>query len=111
MDAYNSDEYDSYDFPASLGGPWFDEGGTSLAAPMFAGLVADADQSRVQAGLKPIGSVAALDLLYDVARDGNYSAGFNDITTGSSSISSTRKRAMIWQLASERRKPWRSSTR
>ncbi len=69
--------YDSYDFGAGSG--WFQVGGTSLAAPLFAGLVAIADQGRLLAGLGTLdGPTQTLPLLYAIP-----STDFHDITSGS----------------------------
>ena len=55
--------YDSYDFGSSA--PWAQYGGTSLAAPMFAAVMAIADQGRVQNSLLPLsGSSQTLPKLY-----------------------------------------------
>ena len=70
--------YDTTDYPPTS--PWSNNtGGTSLAAPMFAGLVADADQGRALAGLPSLdGSSQTLPRLY------NLPAGdINDIISGS----------------------------
>ena len=67
--------YDSWDFPTS---PWFQVGGTSLSAPMFAGLVAVADQGRTAAGLTGLdGANDTLPKLYAAS-----ALDFNDITSG-----------------------------
>ena len=69
--------YDSYDFGAT--DPWAVYGGTSLAAPMFAGVIAIADQGRVQNNLSRLdGASQTLPMLY-----GLKSADFHDITSGS----------------------------
>jgi subtilase family serine protease len=77
--------YDSYDFGAST--PWlgggYVEGGTSLACPMWAGLVAIADQGRVAEGLPSLASdsythAGTLTRLYQLP-----GADFHDVTTGS----------------------------
>ncbi|MGO9114213.1 MAG: autotransporter-associated beta strand repeat-containing protein [Thermoguttaceae bacterium] len=75
--------YDSYDFGTST--PWFDGyfGGTSLATPLWAGVVAVADQGRAVSGLGSLdGKTQTLPLLYQI--DSAAPASFNDITTGSS---------------------------
>ncbi len=70
--------YDSYDFGAST--PWIPgyEGGTSLACPMTAGLVALADQDRALNGLGSLdGRTGTLPNIYSIS--GN---DYHDITTG-----------------------------
>lgn len=76
--------YDSYDEGAST--PWAIVGGTSLASPMAAGLIAIANQGRVINGLSPLSTISnpsttsttdALALLYDSAK-----TNFHDITSG-----------------------------
>ncbi len=69
--------YDSYDNTGS--GPWQDMGGTSLAAPSWAALVAVADQGRVAEGGTTLdGATQTLPALYSAP-----SADFHDITIGS----------------------------
>ena len=70
--------YDPFDFGSAT--PWVQIGGTSLAAPLWAGMAAIADQGRVLAGGSPLGSTAMLTDLYNLA---NIAPGdFHDITTG-----------------------------
>ena len=60
--------YDSYDFGNSS--PWAEEGGTSLAAACWAGIIAIADQGRALAGFGSLdGATQTLPLLY--AASGN----------------------------------------
>jgi subtilisin-like proprotein convertase family protein len=67
--------YDSYDYPGS---PWITVGGTSLATPMWAGLIAIADQGRTLASLGSLdGQTQTLPMLYTVS-----AADFHDITSG-----------------------------
>jgi autotransporter-associated beta strand protein len=68
--------YDSYN--ASSGNGWFGGyGGTSLASPCFAGLVADADGIRAAAGNGTLdGATQTLPALYSLSND------FHDITSG-----------------------------
>jgi uncharacterized repeat protein (TIGR01451 family) len=77
--------YDSYG-----SGGWTDVGGTSVATPCWAGLMAIVNQARVAVGsptLNPYGNpTQALTLLYGLAgssKDYNPSGDFNDITSGS----------------------------
>jgi subtilase family serine protease len=70
--------YDPFDFGTAT--PWVQDGGTSLATPLWAGMAAIADQGRVLAGGKPLGSTAMLTDLYNLA---NVAPGdFHDITQG-----------------------------
>ena len=69
--------YDSYDFGTSS--PWSVIGGTSLATPMWAGLIAIADQARAQAGLPSLdGASQVLPRLYSLP-----AGDFHDVTSGS----------------------------
>ncbi|MGA2502265.1 MAG: S53 family peptidase, partial [Tepidisphaeraceae bacterium] len=68
--------YDSYDFPGS---PWAQYGGTSLAAPMCAGIIAIAAQGRAVASLPPLdGATQTLPAIYQQLT----SADLHDITSG-----------------------------
>ena len=76
--------YDSYDEGAST--PWITVGGTSLASPMFAGLIAIANQGRRINGLPVLKTASnpaatnntqALPLIYSAAQ-----SDFHDITSG-----------------------------
>ena len=73
---------DSYDEGASS--PWVQVGGTSLAAPMWAGLVAVADQARATEGLTPLTSNQTLTRLYQLP-----ASNYHDITSGSNGHSAT----------------------
>ena len=82
--AYDSDPntgfpvYDSYNNPVSA--PWGQWGGTSDAAPQWAGLIAIADQGRILAGKGSLdGATQTLPLLYSLP-----STDFHDITSGTS---------------------------
>ena len=71
--------YDSYDNGAAT--PWSEEGGTSLGTPVWAGLVALADQGRVAAGQSKLNSASSTELLsaiYSLPQD-----DFHDVTSGS----------------------------
>jgi hypothetical protein len=75
--------YDPYDLTGST--PWGQYGGTSLATPMFAGLVAIADQGRVSIGQTSLnGRTQTLPALYSLP-----SGDFHDITTGASDNGAT----------------------
>ena len=68
--------YDSYDFGATT--PWEAIGGTSLACPCWAGLIAIVNQERVAFGDSILdGPTQTLPLLYSLP-----SGDFHDITTG-----------------------------
>ncbi|HEY1684693.1 MAG TPA: SdrD B-like domain-containing protein [Tepidisphaeraceae bacterium] len=69
--------YDSYDFGAST--PWTVIGGTSLAAPLWAGLISIVDQGR---GTPLDGPTQTLPDIYNLYR--TKPGDFNDITEGSS---------------------------
>jgi autotransporter-associated beta strand protein len=83
--------YDSYGgsttYPASN---WQQIGGTSLATPCWAALVAIADQVRVANGGTPLtGQTQTLPILYSLYDNGanpNYSQYFNDVTVGNNSV-------------------------
>ena len=75
--------YDSY--VTSGYGPWLKVTGTSVACPLWAGMIAVADQGRAIAGLGSLdGPSQTLPELYSLAASNSYSADFNDITTGNS---------------------------
>lgn len=70
--------YDSYD-GSTTGGNWFQVGGTSLATPMWAGLISIVDQGRVANGLGTYdGRTGTLPRLYTLP-----ASDFNAITSGS----------------------------
>ena len=81
--------YDSYDF--SGGGVWATYGGTSLACPCWAGIIAIADQFRGLEGLSPLSSSSgggysaqtALYGLYSTSTNPYSNGAFHDITSGS----------------------------
>ncbi len=73
--------YDSYD-NTDNSGPWLEIGGTSLAAPAWAGLIAIANQGRVLAGAKTLdGPSQTLPALYAIS-----TGDFNDITSGTNGV-------------------------
>ena len=68
--------YDSWDYGTAS--PWSQSGGTSLAAPVWAALIAIADQGRTLAGLGTLdGRTQTLPMLYTLP-----SQDFHDITSG-----------------------------
>ena len=59
---------------------WFQVGGTSAGAPLWAGVIAAADQARGKA----LGSSQTLSMLYSLAGNtSTYASTFHDVTTGS----------------------------
>jgi subtilisin-like proprotein convertase family protein len=71
--------YDSWDWPDS---PWRVFGGTSLATPMWAGIMAIIDQGRLLNGLPALdGATQTLPRLYTLP-----SNDFHDITTGNNGL-------------------------
>jgi hypothetical protein len=68
--------YSSYDNGSST--PWLQVGGTSLAAPMWAGVIAIADQGRALVGLNSLNSATeTLPKIYTLP-----SSDFHDVTSG-----------------------------
>ena len=74
--------YDSVAYDGQSG--WFQIGGTSAAAPAWAGLVAIADQGLATGGVGTLSTTQVLTDLYSLP-----SSDFNDITTGSNGYSAT----------------------
>jgi hypothetical protein len=60
-------------------------GGTSVAAPLWAGVVALANEQAAASGLAPIGF--ANPALYAIAKGADYASCFHDITTGNNTTS------------------------
>jgi hypothetical protein len=70
--------YDSYTNGTAT--PWAQFGGTSDAAPQWAGLIALADEGRINAGLTPLdGPSQTLPMIYSLS-----ASDFRDITSGTS---------------------------
>ncbi|MCY2932121.1 MAG: hypothetical protein NTV86_22030 [Planctomycetota bacterium] len=68
--------YDSYDFGTAT--PWLQVGGTSLAAPLWAGVISLVDQGRALAGKSTLdGATQTLPGLYGLP-----ASDFHDVTTG-----------------------------
>jgi len=65
----------------------FAEGGTSLATPLWAGLVALANQQAAANGQPPVGF--ANPALYAIAKSSDYAACFHDITKGNNTNSAS----------------------
>jgi subtilase family serine protease len=80
---------------AGVGSPglYISFGGTSLACPMTAGLVADMDASRIAAGKSRLGGFASANflsqLLYNAAANPFYHYRYYDVTLGSSGFPAT----------------------
>jgi kumamolisin len=72
----NTDNYICYD--GTCGGGW---GGTSFAAPRWAGYLALTNQQAVANGLKPLGFINPT--LYSIGLGSSYDTDFHDITSGS----------------------------
>jgi hypothetical protein len=74
--------FDSVSFDGQSG--WFTVGGTSAAAPAWAGLVAITDQGLATAGKSSLSTTQVLTNLYSLP-----GSDFNDITTGSNGYNAT----------------------
>lgn len=64
--------------------------GTSFSAPIWAGLVADANSLRTAHGLSPLGSIDAFLFVHVYGRGGrgpSYATDFHDVTSGSNGYS------------------------
>ena len=71
-----NDVYDSYN--GGSADPWYAVGGTSVAAPVWAGLIAMADQGRARLGLRTLNAAGStLPRLYYLPQ-----SDFHDVTTG-----------------------------
>ncbi|HVS71512.1 MAG TPA: proprotein convertase P-domain-containing protein [Phycisphaerae bacterium] len=76
--------YDSYDFGADT--PWITVGGTSLATPMWAGIISIVNQGRAQAGIGSLdGPTQTVPMIYSLP-----STDFHDITSGSNGAFSAK---------------------
>jgi subtilase family serine protease len=82
--------YDSYD-----GFDWTAAGGTSESSPLFAGVVALAQQQIAAEGDATLNSVALNTDLYSIYNSSNYSTDFHDITIGQNGEVSSRGRVTI----------------
>ena len=81
--------YDSLDETTSVPSPWEQIGGTSLAAPVFAGMISLAQQTRVAAGKAILNSVQIDTAIYSSYNSSSYSTYFHDITLGNNNNSSS----------------------
>jgi hypothetical protein len=87
--------YDSVAYNGQSG--WFDLGGTSAAAPAWAGLIAIADQGMATAGKDSLTTTEALTDLYALP-----STDFNDITAGSNGYNATTGYDLVTGLGTPR---------
>ena len=65
-------------------GAWIVYGGTSCAAPLWAGFTALVNQQRTAQGLSPLGQAAPA--LYPLLKTASYTADFHDIADGSTNL-------------------------
>ena len=79
--------YDPSDFGTAT--PWVPVGGTSLASPTWAGIIAIADQGRALQGYAPLGGpTQTLPAIYSIAENPvSYAQDFHDITVGNNGFS------------------------
>jgi hypothetical protein len=88
MDANPSTGVSVFDSVQGIGQTgWFKVGGTSAGAPIWAGLVATADQARAASGRGALSSTQTLSLLYSLygtsgANAATYASAFHDVTSG-----------------------------
>ncbi len=85
--------YDSVGYSGQSG--WFQLGGTSAAAPAWAGLIAIADQGLATGGKGPLSGTQAQTQLYALP-----SSDFHDITTGNNGYSATSGYDLVTGLGS-----------
>ncbi len=86
--------YDSYDLGSAT--PWTTVGGTSLAAPMFGGVMAVVDQGRIISGQTTLdGSTQTLPAIYKLP-----AADFHDITTGNNGFSAAKGYDLVTGIGS-----------
>jgi hypothetical protein len=90
--------YDSYNNGSSA--PWSQYGGTSIAAPQWASLVAIADQGRAAAGKAVFGSAQLLPAIYQLP-----ASDFHDVTTGTSTGSPNESAGPGYDLVTGRGSP------
>lgn len=87
--------YDSVSYYGQSG--WFDVGGTSAAAPAWAGLVAITDQGLAASGSGTLTTSTLLNELYSLP-----SSDFNDVTNGSNGYSATAGYDLVTGLGTPR---------
>ena len=84
----NTGQYLAFIPQGSTSANWYSAGGTSLATPQWAGLIAVANALRAQTSLQPIG--AAQPALYGLGLQvGSYASAFLDVKTGSDGTCTT----------------------
>ena len=91
--------YDPYDFGTAT--PWVQVGGTSVAAPLWAGMAAIADQGRMLAGGQPLGATQMLTDLYDL----DNRARATSTTSPRATTATPPDPAMTWSPAWARPRP------
>jgi subtilase family serine protease len=69
---------------------WIQVGGTSAGAPVWAGIIAAADQARTTAGEGALSSTQTLSLLYGISSSGSYTTDFHDINSGSNLVATAK---------------------
>jgi subtilase family serine protease len=83
----NTDNYICYD--GTCAGGW---GGTSFAAPRWAGYLALVNQQSMAHGDNKVGGVGFINpAIYSIGLGSNYGANFHDITSGNNGTYSTQK--------------------
>jgi subtilase family serine protease len=80
--------YDSVPGEGQTG--WFQVGGTSAGTPLWAGIVAAADQARVSAGGAALSSTQTLSMLYGMSTTPAYASNLHDITSGSNFVATAK---------------------
>jgi hypothetical protein len=86
--------YDSFDYPDT---PWLQVGGTSVSCPLWAGLIAVADQGRVLAGLHTLntaGDAQSLPAIYWAV------SNYHDVTSGNNGFAATAGYDLVTGLGS-----------
>jgi subtilase family serine protease len=61
---------------------WAQFGGTSLSSPVFAGVIALAQEVRINSGLLPLNSVQINSRMYAAYNSASYLTYFHDVTVG-----------------------------
>lgn len=84
---WGNDYLNFYGLQGIIGSQDYQVNGTSMAAPLWAGLMALANQQAALNGQAPVGF--ANPALYAIAKSTNYQSCFNDITTGCNTNSSS----------------------
>jgi subtilase family serine protease len=69
---------------------WFKIGGTSAGSPLWAGIIAAADQARAAAGKTALSSTQTLNLLYGISTTSASASDFHDITSGANFVASAK---------------------